>query len=357
MGLIFMSSRIAVVSGGGGALVHGDSKTLSGFGAIFGTKSPAAPLYYHDCASGTIGAKAGAPWSYDDSLVPSQYQHKYKADQAFGVHGKSIYSGHGDKISTDIDNGFDNIMMMAGLDWTEVYYSFRQRINVISTGGGSIQLKLDRLLGPVAYSSGPQISAIRYFNGDQSYIDMRGMNNSAQYNGPSPTTDGTAWNRIETYAKIGTLNTADGARWRSVNDDDDFHNGAVQFAGIAHSNSYSGRTAGVITRGNADGDLDANSFQRFMLSFYLDSPGHGGDIDQWHGEFYFDVTRKRIEIGDSQNYYSCARRSPQPATSWSSSSVDITLNQGDMLGGSVAYGFAVADDGLITELGSIGSWA
>ena len=73
------------------------------------------------------------------------------------------------------------------------------------------------------------------------------------------------------------------------------------------------------------------------------------NLGNYYCEFddvYYDFSRARVEIGDASSYEGCTIREIQPPTSWSDTSITITVNQGSFADGENVYLFVVDADGI-----------
>lgn len=65
----------------------------------------------------------------------------------------------------------------------------------------------------------------------------------------------------------------------------------------------------------------------------------------WYDDVYIASSPARVEIGDSGTLSSCTHLEVQPATSWSDTSITLTVNQGSFTNGSAVYIYVIDSDG------------
>jgi hypothetical protein len=100
--------------------------------------------------------------------------------------------------------------------------------------------------------------------------------------------------------------------------------------------------------------LEANVWHRMESSSFVPAlqffTHEQTESTTWIDEIYIDNTLRRVEIGNHCNWFSCSKRSPQPAAWWGDTQIGIALNRGDQLSGVAAYGFVVESDGTVNAL-------
>ena len=77
---------------------------------------------------------------------------------------------------------------------------------------------------------------------------------------------------------------------------------------------------------------------------------NGGDYaDTYWDDVYVDNSWARVEVGDSSTYANCTHREMQIPSSWSNSSVTVTVNQGSLSSLSGKYLFVVDENGDVSS--------
>jgi hypothetical protein len=346
-----------------GALNDGATLTITGSG--FGTKSQAAPLHFDRFESGTAGASlttsntptVGNPYISVSTLPP-----KYDSTAFSG--SKSLLMDYTQDTTT---SGIDARVSLGGVR-QEVYYSYRMRKTIVgtqNTSSGDWNIKFARV--------GPAVTNFDVATNAPIFDNYSEINGTAQ-SGPTGITireygssdnvawfgaplSWDAWHRLEGYCKLPSpFNTNTGERYCKRNGISAGTNSSYPGGNFADPNAtgistsaYEGAPWNTFT-----GSTGFLGFERFITPFYC---RQSYSIKLWIDELWIDSTQARVEIGNAATWNACTKRSPQPATAWSNTSITVTLNKGDQTAGQTAYAFVVTTDGTILELGSVGEWA
>ncbi|MCA9594734.1 MAG: hypothetical protein KC776_15545 [Myxococcales bacterium] len=338
---------------GGTSLLDGNTLTLTG--GDFGQKSPPGPVVFDRFEQGTAGAtiakcEIGPSWQIDGGNVSYDATHAFSGTQAALVDW------------TD-DTTWSNFAYVGNLDATEIYYSYRFYKEVYGgtdvgwnfKHGAISSSDVDVYHGTLEYVSVELGSAKE----KQSYT-IAGAGAQGDADHTFYAADSVAyfpddgWHRLEHYVKLSTPGgTANGKRYFKVDG-----NGNFTFSAVP--NGHYASPSGAIPHTEYDGDdivtrpagVDL-TLENVLLPFYL-RPGYSAR--GWVDEVYIDRTQARVELGDDADWYKCTQRFPQPATSWSPSSIEITVNGGTFSVGEAVYAFVVRADGTIVSLGQVGTW-
>lgn len=351
--------------GGGGDLTHGQPFVLAG---TFGTRG-ALTTIFRDWSEGVVGAAYPSGFVYDFS-PNSASRPQYANNAVYNPGGRSLYFNLGSNSGT---GSGDNVMYING-NWQEVYFSYRARL-VRNATGGNTQIKMGRIMGdgPAPYTSTPAINPIAWFSGAPAgnfYIDCLGLgNNDVAYYSQNgvPNNNGTVWNHHEIYTSLGSSGTANGRRWHSLNDLDDY----VQGSGSGQpGGQFSGALSGQPTLAHPSGNTvtlgsgaDSSYIQKLMMPFYVTDDG--GDVSVWLGEVFVQASttadgrcNRRLIFANNASYYAATKKATQNVTSWSDPELSIDyVNQGNMSSGENCYAFTTSTTGLLTSHGLIGTWA
>lgn len=328
--------------GGDGAFVDGATWTLQGEG--FGDKPRAGPILYDDFEQGAVGAELDNWDAYGNTAVRPVYD------------GTKVFAGLGAALIDFPDGTYSNGAHLGGLGLTELYFSYRVYVH---DGGGSDpnpQLKFGRAtsgaIDLVHGSPGIGMTLVGTFEEGGAIWYQGGSEVPDSFYGHTPSTE--QWARVEHYLKLSDPpGAANGKRYAKLN-----LQGGMTFSGFPGGHfadpfgtgvppeAYDGAELVTLTV-----DADAERLENVLLPFFTRS---GQLVSVWVDEVYVDDTHARVELGDAPAWNDCTERSPQPAASWSDTSITIDLNQGRLTG--EAYAFVVTTEGTIIELGSIGSW-
>jgi hypothetical protein len=94
-----------------------------------------------------------------------------------------------------------------------------------------------------------------------------------------------------------------------------------------------------------------NHFKSFWLGRYLGN--YEGELSNtlYYDEVYLDDSWARVEIGNASTWSGCTHRETQIPSSWSSSSIAVTVNQGTFADSAGAYLYVTDDDGNVNSSG------
>jgi len=94
-----------------------------------------------------------------------------------------------------------------------------------------------------------------------------------------------------------------------------------------------------------------NHFNCFWLGRYLGN--YEGDLSNtlYYDEVYLDDSWARVEIGNASTWSGCSHRETQIPSSWSSSSITVTVNQGTFADSAGAYLYVTDDEGNVNANG------
>jgi len=301
---------------------HGGSATISG--GSFGSKTSAAPLKYDDFEDGTIGNDVGdgpgaIPWYRTSSS--DGYNPKYS-------NIKTRISGEKTALQ-DFTVPYNCTLGLIGRSYTSMYVS---GWFYTETGGNA-----SRIWKWVAFRGGG--------GGDWNFpngrFDVSPSAGSGQMYPKDCTGDGDAgtyavganvytgsWHRFEVWIDQGTPSQTDGEykSWRDLN-----------VWGSIEPHTYS-----------VPFTETSCPFTNVYLSSYFAHDGVGTPLPwlkiHW-SEVYIDITQARVEIGNASTWSACTHREIQIPTAWSSSSVQVTVNQGAFNLNDTVYVYVVDSNG------------
>lgn len=315
----------AAITGTNGTVSNGESVTISG--SSFGTKSPAAPILWDQFeygsngnqlqtfdnwdAYGGAGASNGGLISTDDSYsgTRSAYNSVTGADASCDFCTSNFFFNASDKV----------------------FYSYKLKWTSSNVTGGIT--KFGRINaspnsyngdGNFAYSSGGAVTGggAYFFNepgggsgyGFQQYVTA----------GPN------VWHKIDMYSELSTpAGTANGVNWFSVDSTDYNRTGEV--------NRASGET-----------------FQQdniILGIMFANITGSSAIVETWVDDVYVDNTSARVELCSGSAWTSRGTCDIQIPTSWSSTSITATVNQGSFAADATAYLYVVDADGAVNSTG------
>lgn len=304
-----------------GNLNHGSSATISGSG--FGNKSNAAPVKWDNFESGILGA----------ALSTNGWVH-YSSNTSPLFSNTRSYSGN-QSAHTDMPMAADNFNTagLRNLNTLQLYLS--------------CQFRWERIAG--SYADGPFIKLLRananpdFYHSRPRFYSTHRLRTPEHESGYSPDQTispepndiqitGThnliesQWNRLEVYYKY--------------SDPAGAANGALQtWVNLGLNANYTA----VVTRAN-DSVSGTRVIDNFLLPFMADRL-QNVHLRLYVDDVYVDTTQARVEIGNSPTWDDCTQREIQIPSSWSATSITVTINRGSSSPGSQVYLYVVDADG------------
>ncbi len=381
--LVFLHSRTSfaqiTVDSISGNLNHQGSITI--FGTGFGTKSPAAPLMWDDCESGTpdsipssspnnssqVGYSEVQPREVrNGDAIPLTHRTRYIIFPYTpeGENGplttitsphdyslKCISGGHYYEVGFNGNNGARDVQVTiptaAGIgNFSEHWYAhWYYRVNSDFPSCGSKNNHKTSCIQSdiVAYGGSTYSNDFQYLNyanpltpciTDSSGLNLRHQNDIGDCD------DYTAAGRNNSFAntryewqiweEFVSDNANDGMRVAMIDNDSVW----VCLDKGAWFTAYAGQGIGSFTIGGY-----------FRLN--IDPPAGGeqsSDAHRLFDDIYVDDTFSRVMIGDSATYTSCTIIEPQIPTAWGDDSISCSVNLGRLQMSSPIYLFVFNDD-------------
>jgi hypothetical protein len=295
------------------------------YGSGFGTKTPAAPMRWEDFESRTAGTKLNTfGWNHmADTLEP-------EVSTALPYSGTR--SGH------CFINYSDDDRCYAYYDFespqTAIYASYMFRYDFSSGAAVSPNIKFDRTVSG-GYGDSPNRGSTKdnvtnnpyYYQNTGNGIGYSMPDEDGDYKSHAGNSPG-AYHRLESYLQLSSVPNADDGVWYESVDLDEWRNSVE----MTMSSSAAGST-----------------LNRFLLPFYFAMTA--GSVTVYYDDVYIDNTRARVEIGDQPVWGDCASREIQIPSTWSQTSITVTVNQGRFQDGECAYLFVVDADGSSNSTG------
>lgn len=345
-----VASAAPTVSSVSGTVSHGQSITISG--SSFGTKTTAGPALYDNFDNGSAGnticngsGSGVAPQIYQGVL--SSYS-QWVMDGGGEYSGQSIVYNATDPIRTGSLHGRTSIGSSAcwGTNFyvplsswftstgSELYVSFLLRYTMSSYTPRQFKafIGYDSSWNDMWYMSTAFGSSCEGSTSWRLHVTQTSSEDYFDVGGNSIYGE---WVRVESYIKQSGADTSDGI-WKGY-----LHRPTLSTPTIeAHENTgiklrTSSTNTSKLTLGAAYYSM-CNGTQTATF-----------DVD----EIYIDSTPARVEIGNASTWGACTRRVLQVPTSWSSSSITATVNQGGFANGATGYVYVVATDGSVNTTG------
>ena len=102
-----------------------------------------------------------------------------------------------------------------------------------------------------------------------------------------------------------------------------------------------------------DFDFSTQNYDNLYFGAYFAMDKYTPTPQMWlyWDEVYIDTTQARVEIGNASSWSACTHREIQIPSSWSSSSISVTVNQGSFSDGGGAYLYVVDSNGNVNDSG------
>lgn len=349
-----LSKKHRTSGGGGGSLTHGASATFTGSG--FGSKSTAAPVVWDNCSHGqSIGTRWDGAWPSFGATTAAYMDYRSSQRSVSLPHNNITKYACGAHADTGGGGGGLNVMLwkartLSGTFPEYTYISHYVRYDPAWTFGGTNLKIFDWSIGPGVGYDLPNNWYAEYKNPPTNATTSTGRyhfnDDTANFNAGPPITrtgsfiierDGGSTNPIFTdtngrwYGATGPTNPfANWIKRQYIIKHTDQTSGVIRIyedGTLVHSyDDYTDKYVGTLTRA-------------IGIEGYTDMPGSGNY--RYLADIYLDYTWARIVLGDASTYAACTIIEPQPPTSWSSTSIDATVNKGRLSAGTVyPYVFA-----------------
>jgi len=330
------------ISSVSGSVRHDETVTVSGSG--FGAKpSAAAPRVWDNFEGGVDGEVIhgrkpiiGPNW---DSYTSNGFLPLYS--NASNRHNSALCSRH-DFVSDGQYNCSLEYHSAEGRAYFTFWWKYTRQQDYYNRNTKPWIVYGDSGWGPLAY--------IGFGNPDYGDGVVR---NSVQDEGggAAPTIWGETqlddidgeWVRVEVYLEESTPNASNGTFQTWIHKPGGSP-AAITFDCNSGEQSY-------MTRSSSN-----HWFQWHFGSYFSRDtlPSGGGQVANGYiclDDFYFDVSRARVELGNASTWSACTHREIQIPTNWNSDSITITVNQGAFQPGQTVYLYVVDENGNVNENG------
>lgn len=274
-----------------------DNQQLTVSGSSFTSKPTAAPLIWDDFEDGSNGAAlTTGNWSKYLGTNGGQYSNTQAYTGSLSAYN-NVTSANGEGFNTSYQR-------FTASD--EVYYSYYIYYDI--SGSLDSIVKLGRITAGT--SSSPND-----YGSPNTIIQWQpdvGWGYSSYYDGDSSTQKTTggysedSWQKVEIYNKLSTAGSSNGRVF------------------VRNNNVYKWDDSAAMTRDTGQTFQHSSILLGLMASNLLS----GADYKIYIDDVYVDNTVARVEIGNASTYSSCSILEPQPAFSWSTTDIGVTVNQG-----------------------------
>jgi len=338
------STAAPSISSTSGALLHGNSVTISGSG--FGTKATAAPLKWETFEDGVAGTNVtttgywSVQYSTEDNVVFDNGTYNSTRHSESDMHVRWIRDSRlGASYSFYRENvGFASTRKAYVNLWVYIDYG--------AGDDDGWQLKMMYLHKDSLHSSKPMFSlkAWTYDSHTTSQLQWHycddgtyGYTVYTMYGDASMMPEGHWVNLVMEYMDSSAPDVADGfARF--------YHSDALG------SDPYCvGTKSGITTRCEAEGVT--GYVNCLSMGYLVTNGGASPEATTYWDDVYMDNSWARVEIGDASTYANCKHREMQIPTAWSAGSVEINVNQGSFADGQNCYLYVVDESGVMNPTG------
>jgi hypothetical protein len=308
-----------------GSFDHGGEVVVTG--ALFGQKSPAAPLRYDNFEAGTVGDRlasqeAGGWYTWGNAGYP-----KYSNDMQ-RIPGEQV-------ALQDYDVASNQTIGLNQMDVDTLYVSgWTYRDDYMGTAMYCENVKFwGNFTAQDASGNGvyPQSRLDAYWSIDSGHLyALTETGARAGDTGTGARAYLNEWFRLERYMAIGDPGTPTGVTWAAYNGE--------KFAEVT----------GTFWNGG-------NPYTYWLIGQYFRKvPYDNPDLPVPHvrvywSELYVDNTLARVEIGDAPTFEACTHREIQIPVAWSGESLTFTGNHGTFANGASVYLFVVDRDGQVSD--------
>lgn len=306
-----------------GTLVHNSTLTINGNG--FGTKTVAAPFRYDDFENGTLGNLIAGPYLNDGAERYSNFTLRPNSTRSVEVPFLGD-GGCGGDFSSNIYATASNLNTLYIDAWYWGRYS-----NPASRNHKLYRIHSNFNLSPNLYFN-------VYCGANSVHMDQDdegGDDRSFYFDLPGGAMNylNGKWTHLQGYFKHSVGNNPNGIMRVWVDN--------VKYEDVNWQNSPDDNT-------------------HWDAVFYGNYLGHGSEgacptcaQDSWTywDNVYTDTTQAHVEIGNAPTYDTCTLREVQIPTAWSTSAINITLNQGEFASFSGKYLYVTDAGGLVNTGG------
>ncbi|MES2935254.1 MAG: hypothetical protein V4805_17405 [Pseudomonadota bacterium] len=327
--------------------------TISVGGKGFGTRTQAAPVWFEDFDSRSIGA---APASFGYTNYGSDSGGTVSVDGATGFSGSRSLRhqtnfGSPSVNGDDIRESFPHIGMR-GFSSTELYISYRvkfatngSRVKQLKFNRGGME-RVDPNGGSPCYAARPKFRSSYYaeegtydmpnqrLESVQGGIERENGTVVESWVGEAPTEVApyvilpNTWVQVEEYYRLNDIGASNGEFVTYVNGHRNFNRPNLQM------------------RTNASTKLNC-SYLVIGIDYFI-TPTSTSGVSVWYDDHYLDTSRARLVLANASTWAASTMRSPQPATQWSGNAVTAQLKRGGFGAGN-AWLYLVRADGVVSN--------
>jgi len=314
-----------------GTIADGQSLTITG--GSFGTKSTSAPVKWDNFEGGTSGSTIGNGWSYHPA--ESAYDVPYYSDdnprtgRSLFIRCPFIYPKYGCVFYKTGETS----------EKANVYVTFYMRMHKVS-GATTTNYKFCYITSSATSFAGAMPRYCWQGNVGSYYATSQSDNDGESFSCYSTEPTDNAWKRVEMYVVESSGGaTQDGKVYFYKQD-----NTTGIFTAPSHC-TYGHDSEACQTR-------DTGHLVNAHFGIYCGDRTGGQDGDTYYYDYsdiYFDNTWARVEVGNNATWANCTHREIQVPSSWSATSITITLNKGSFDSLNNQYLFVVDSNGNVSS--------
>lgn len=305
-------------------LVADQQLTISG--TSFSSKPTAAPLIWDNFEGGSNGdALTTTSWtqySGSGSVDGGTFSNTRAYSGSLSAYNNPYDSGGGDQKQF-------NTSYQTFTASDEIYYSYYIYHDLSGTLGGVMKqgrITAGSSSSPNFYGS-PNMHSQLQPSASWGYTLYDNGNTFVQQTTGNISEDG--WRKIELYNKLSTAGSSNGEIFMRLN------------------NVTKWEDASAETRATGE----TFKWSSILLGMMATNIPSSGDYKIYIDDVYVDNTIARVEIGNASTYASCSILEPQPAFSWTTTDIGVTVNQGALGNNSDAWIYVTDTSGSVNTSG------
>ncbi len=328
LGLAAPAAWAQTISGVSGTISQGNSVVVSG--ALFGTKASAAPIRWEDFEGHTPNAAVSTSDGWDSvdgwSYITNDHTNKPIYSSL------ATHAGQLGMMSRFIGGTGNSSVLKRGNYSTGFYLDTWYRY--VPANPASRNNKIYMLYGSGA-SEMPQTALT-------GFCDLNAGMVTPTYASPTGVGNDGGYPGLSQSDLVGSMKHLQ--VWVSPSNPEGADNGYVRIwvDGVAKEvNNLTTVMPGV-------GYWNQARIGYYVAHDAVDGCAAAGDAYTYWDNIYIDNTQARVELGNAPTYSACTHREIQIPTSWSSSQVTVTMNQGTFNSGENAYLYVVTANGAVS---------
>ena len=351
VGMLMLSGQVSgqgvglpLISGTSGNWSHRAQVTVTGVG--FGTKANATPVIWDDASGTSVTEQWSGAWPNNNPKYNTAYRtpqrgialpHNRITKYIAGAHAENLGYNAGYNVVLFKTRTISSYPAYTYVTWyqrADDAWVFGGDNNfktyAFSIGGTPYEMPNNWYLAYNPPTPGNRTAGTSYvYNDDSGWAQTGGtlmspdMNGRTQWWGAAVNPMSGVWTKVEQEIKWTNQNDGYIKLWE---------NGVLRVNYAGPTDKYPGTTRTEGIGGYARMSGQPNNWRYFA-------------------DVYLDYSRARVIIGNAPTFTTSTRREVQIPTSWSDSSITLSVNLGAFSDGQQAYLYVVNSNGLVNEVG------